>query len=834
MNQKHKPAIAHICIDDDDKQRVQGVKEHLKSVAKISKLNAGKIGLPTLGELIGMLHDLGKYSSEFQDYLKSETGVLDPDEDDYVPYMTSRKGKVDHSTAGAQLLWRELSGKGTIEMITGQVLSLCIASHHSGLIDCLSPGVNKPVEDIFSKRMEKDDNRTHLSEVLKKVDEEILSYVQRLIADQAIFCEFQEVIRKIVLLTPEKSDKSFVAQSQIGLLVRFLFSCLIDADRTDSADFSSPHRSKFLSYGHYQGWKFLISRLERYISQFKQENAIDLLRKEISESCLLAAKQEKGTYTLTVPTGGGKTLASLRFALHHAGLHGMDRVVYVVPFTSIIDQNAEIARKVLEAEVEEQGCIVLEHHSNLAPEHQTWKEKIISENWDAPVVFTTSVQFLEALFGRGTRGARRMHQLANSVLVFDEVQTMPINCIHLFNNAINFLVEQCGCTVLLCTATQPLLSRVDIKKGAIRLRKNSEIISDVNQLFEKLKRVDVDYKRRSGGWSMEDVVGLADEEVVKVQSCLIIVNTKNTARSLYKLFEEKRVVYEIYHLSTNMCPAHRKSVLNEIRCRLDKKEPTVCISTQLIEAGVDVDFGSVIRTLAGLDSIAQAAGRCNRHGKRATGRVHVVNIKDEKLVSLDDIKIGQDKAERVLNDYESFPEKFHRNCIGPKSMEWYYENYFFARAGEMDYPISSDRLGHDDTLINLLSLNYSITSEYRRIYKRFPNIYLRQSFDAAARAFNVINTPTRGIVVPFGKNGQLVISKLCSNHQDCFSFDLLRQAQQFTVNVFPKQLDDMLKAKVVREVQEGSGILYLADRRYYSCKFGLSKGPEDKMEVLDV
>ncbi len=811
----------------------QLLSHHLLNVAELSSSNARKVGLPLQGELIGLLHDLGKYSTEFQNYLKSATGLLNFDEDEEFVDAKGLKGKIDHSSAGAQFIWQGLSPQGQLGTIVSQILALCLASHHSGLIDCLKSGVNSPVEDAFTKRMKKADQRTHHTEVLSKADKNILDQIRQIIANPETIDGFQKVIRKIVLQSPSKNDISLVAQNHVGLLVRFLFSCLIDADRVDSACFENPARVKYITDRESFQWDSLILRIEDHLGSFKQEYPIDRLRREIAEYCLNAAKRDKGTFTLTVPTGGGKTLASLRFALHHAKIHEMDRVIYIIPFTSIIDQNAQVARQILEPEGIEPGSVVLEHHSNLTPEKQTWRSKVISENWDAPIVFTTNVQFLETLFGSGTRGARRMHQLANSVLIFDEIQTLPINCIHLFNNAINFLVEQCGSTVVLCTATQPLLNRVDAHKGAIKLHEGSEIISDVRQLFDDLKRVEVLNDSKPGGWLLEEVAELTQEETLAVGSCLVIVNNKKTAQELYRLCA-KRDGFQVYHLSTNMCPAHRKSILDEVRSRLDRQQPTICISTQLIEAGVDVDFGAVIRVIAGLDSIAQAAGRCNRHNRRAElGRVHIVNIKEENLGMLPDIKIGRDKAERVLDDYKQDPERFGNNCIGPEAMEWFYENYFFSRANEMDYMVSSKEVGHEDTLLNLLSVNTLSLGEYKRAYGIAPEIYLRQSFMTAAKNFKAIDAPTQGIVVPFGEEGQSIVNELCSIYPAGVGFNVLRRAQQFSVNVFPKLLNEMILAEVVRETQDGSGILYLADKRYYSSKFGISEQPEEIMEMLN-
>lgn len=809
----------------------QSLATHLQGVAEKSASFANKVGLPRQGEIIGLLHDLGKYSDEFQAYLKSAVGLLRQDEDEDFVDAKGLKGKVDHSSAGAQHVWAELSKQGQLGQIVGQILSLCIASHHSGLIDCLTSNPSRPVEDAFTKRMNKLDSRTHLEEAVEKADEAILARARELLAQPEMLKGIQSGIGRILLTTPDKNDKSIVAQQQIGLLVRFLFSCLIDADRIDTADFESPKQAKLRMHGSYASWELLIGRLETHLASLQPRHQIDKLRKDISAHCLESAPRNKGIYTLTVPTGGGKTLASLRFALHHARKYEMDRVIYVIPFTSIIDQNAKVARDILEPEGTTPDSVVLEHHSNLTPEAQTWRAKILSESWNAPVIYTTSVQFLETLFGAGTRSARRMHQLANAVLIFDEIQTLPINCVHLFNNAINFLVDQCGSTVVLCTATQPLLDKVDANKGAMRIPKGNELMPDVKQLFDDLKRVEVRNRRKPGGWTMDEIAELARDETATTGSCLVIVNTKRSAQTIYRLCNGQDVV-PVYHLSTNMCPAHRKFILAEIRERLERKEPTLCISTQLIEAGVDVDFGAVIRFAAGLDSIAQAAGRCNRHGIRETGIVHVVNPQEEDLNKLSDIKIGRDKAERVLDDYEENPGRFANNRIGPEAMTWYYENYFFARAGDMAYSVSAQELGHDDTLLNLLSVNSQAKAAYEKGNGQAPNIYLRQSFMAAAKAFKAIDAPTRGVIVPYAKAGRDIIAQLCAAYLPDKEFDLLRQAQQFTVNVFPNILERLMKAGAVQEIQEGTGILFLTDPRYYSLEFGLTDSPEGKMEVL--
>ena len=540
-----------------------------------------------------------------------------------------RKGKIDHSTAGAQYLTQKI-GQSSVHTIVGQILSLCMVSHHSGLINCLTTD-NNGTWDSYSKRLSKNSDKTHSEECEENIDEEILERINTILSDKSLTSPFEERCRSILVVSPERNPLSSVVQFQLGLLVRFLFSALLDADRQDTADSEKPNTAGHRLRGKYKPWSVLIERFENSYKNFATRTPVDELRKEVSSHCFHAAQRQRGLFTLTVPTGGGKTLACLRFALHHAQIHDLERIINIIPFTSIIDQNAQVVREILEPTncPKDTGRIVLEHHSNIGADAQSWKEKLLIENWDAPVVFTTMVQFLEALFGAGTRGARRMHQLANAVIVFDEIQTLPVQCVHLFNNAINFLVDHCGSTAVLCTATQPLLGSVNQKKGALKLTPENELMPNVGKLFDDLKRVHVHDYRKSPGWSYPEIAALSVEQVKTTGSCLVIVNMKKAARIIFE--EAGKDNFEIFHLSTGMCPAHRKATLKTIRKKLDNGEPILCISTQLIEAGVDVRFPLSHPLLAGLDSIAQAAGRCNRHGGPEIGNVFVVNPLEENL-----------------------------------------------------------------------------------------------------------------------------------------------------------------------------------------------------------
>lgn len=831
------PWIAHRREADG---ALQSLENHLLAVARLSAGNASKLkfsmddgacpaGLDGAGEVLGLLHDLGKYSQAFQDYLGSAVGLIDQDADDFVDAKQLR-GRIDHSTAGAQYIWRRLSQTGRLGQLSGEILALCIASHHSGLIDCLTPDG----QDNFTRRMNKPEHSAHLAEALERVDASVSSRLADLI-DQTDFSQrLQRVAHNIAQLEQRSSGSVQIVQFKFGLLLRFLFSCLIDADRVDSADFEHPHAGRLRHYGHYPRWEALVDRLETHNAGFGDTNPIDALRREVSEHCRLAASRPPGIFTLTVPTGGGKTLASLRFALHHAQIHRLDRVIHVIPFTSIIDQNSDVARRILEPAEKgvEPGSIVLEHHSNLTPDEQTWRTKILSENWDSPVIYTTSVQLLETLFGAGTRGPRRMHQLANAVIVFDEAQTVPLSCIHMFNNAINFLVEHCGSSVVLCTATQPLLNGVNPQKGAARCQAKDEIVPDVQRLFAALKRVEVRYCHRAGGWSDDEVATLAASEIDDTGSCLVIVNTRQAALNLYQVCVPL-LGSGIFHLSTRMCPEHRRKVLAEIRRRLAADRPTLCISTQLIEAGVDVDFGTVIRYVAGLDSIAQAAGRCNRNGRRAMACVYVINPAEERIDRLVAIREGRDIAQRVLDEFAMDPKAFNDDLLSPAALDLYFKYYFHRRADQMDYPLAADAAMREDKLLNLLAENSLAVHDYTQHRKNAPPSHLRQAFMTAARAFRAIDAPTQGIIVPYGADGREVIAQLCSTSKPELQFDGLRRAQQFSVNLFSQQFEALQRVGAIWEIGSGIGIYHLHPE-YYSDEFGLSDTPVVPMEPLYV
>ena len=416
-----------------------------------------------------------------------------------------------------------------------------------------------------------------------------------------------------------------------------------------------------------------------------------------------------------------------------------------------------------------------------------------------------------------------MHQLAKAVIVFDEIQALPIKCAHLFCNAIHFLLEYCGSSAVLCTATQPLLNEINGEKGAIQLTLDQEIVPNVKNIFNELKRVEIIDNTQKEGWRDEEIAQLAIESLKLYGSCLVVVNTKKSAYSLYDLCK-KKTSYPVYHLSTHMCAAHRRKFLADIEKKLHDNEPVLCISTQLIEAGVDVDFGAAIRFLAGLDSIAQTAGRCNRNNRYSYRPVYIVNALEENITEIVDIKIGQEKTERILEEFKKRPDLFDGDLLSPAAMSLYFKYFFFDRADIMDYPVKTNEIGREDTLLRLLTSNDLSAGEYARRYAdeaQNNNLILKQSFASASRAFRAIDAPTQGIIVQYEQEGKNMVAELCSAYEVNKQYKLLHSAQHYSVNVFPHVYKKLQEQGAIFEVQKGADIWYL-DERYYSDEFGLS------------
>ena len=407
--------------------------------------------------------------------------------------------------------------------------------------------------------------------------------------------------------------------------------------------------------------------------------------------------------------------------------------------------------------------------------------------------------------------------MSNVILIFDEVQCLPIKTVHLFNNALNFLTTQANTTAVLCTATMPLLEKVAPEYGHLKIPENSSIISNKKLLSQKLRRTEIINRCRTTGWSNQELKEFALEQQSQHQSVLIICNTKQSARDIFERIKSA-TVHPVVHLSTNMCPAHRQHKISQIRRTIDPEtpKPLICVSTQLIEAGVDLDFGCVIRSLAGLDSIIQAAGRCNRHGHHTEKKpVFVLNLAEETLsAALAEMKIGQDVTLRVFREYKENPEKFDSSLLSEKAMKLFYEYFFYDRARDMRYPVKAcpkpehqqTDVSQNTTLTDLLSTNGASIKECkeRGSDQSALKLALQQAHSTAAEAFCVIDAPTQGILVPYKSDehdGGRLISKLAECYQNeniplPQKIKLHKQAQKFTVNAFPHIIKNSANLKL--------------------------------------
>lgn len=530
--------LAHI-----DGDREQSVKEHLQGTAELAEKFAAKFRKADWGYCCGMLHDIGKYSAEFQKKIKENLDI-----------------RVDHSTAGAKVC----------ENLDGcyWLLTYCIAGHHAGLPDLGREGLPSSLLGRLKKRL------CDYSAYEKEI-------------------EIPQITTPPIAMNPEQ-DPNFA----LSVFIRMLYSCLVDADFLDTEQFMN---NGTVQRDSGESMDVLLEKLQNYTAKWlinRNDTTIDGRRSEILRNCLEMGKSSKGLFQLTVPTGGGKTVASLAFALQHAVENHMDRVIYVIPYTSIIEQNAQVFREILSSEN------VLENHSNV--DYESSEEfkpmQLAAENWDKPVVVTTNVQFFESLYANKSSKCRKLHNIVNSVIIFDEAQMLPPNYLKPCMAMIEELLQQYGTSIVLCTATQPALQQFLPEKYVAR-----ELCPRREEQFRFFERV-----------TYQNIDTVTEEEMAeKLQQewhALCIVNTRKRAQRLYEQLQGEGV----YHLSTTMYPAHRKRVLAEIRERLDDKKGKKCIviSTSLVEAGVDLDFTSVYRELAGVDSIIQAAGRCNRNGER--------------------------------------------------------------------------------------------------------------------------------------------------------------------------------------------------------------------------
>lgn len=705
-----KQYLAHVRQDKDGSFVIHNLEEHLRAVADLAGEFALTFGHSDWGQLAGLWHDLGKYSSAFQGYIARGSG-FDPE-----AHIEGGKGRVNHSSAGALHAVEKLGRRG-------KLLAYLIAGHHAGLADWHS---DEYALSSLSHRLE---DMQHLQAISNLT-----------IPDDVLHPAINPV------------SKPLGGETGLALWLRMLFSCLVDGDFLDTEKFMDGEKAQ--SRGTFSSIEELLGKFDEHMTKLTAEakpTPVNRVRAEVLRQCRESASGIPGLFSLTVPTGGGKTLSGLAFALTHALRYKKPRIIYVIPYTSIIEQTAEIFRGIF-------GDNVVEHHSNLDPEKESAKSRLATENWDASIIVTTNVQFFESLFAARTSRCRKLHNIVNSVVVLDEAQLLNPEFLQPILNTINLLTRHYGVTFVISTATQPALnSRKGFGwtfKGLDGVR---EIMTDPDALYQDLERVTVDmpcdlHARR--GW--EEIAA----EIIPHESVLAIVNTRRDCRELHRLMPDGTI-----HLSAAMCGEHRSQVIAGIRERLEKKVPIRVVSTQLVEAGVDIDFPVVYRALSGLDSIAQAAGRCNREGKLYRGMVVV--FVPPKSSPPGTLRRAEQTTISLLSGSTSDPmarELFTR-----------YFEHFYMKADSLDKHGIQDLLTTDAPELKI-------------------------QFRTAAEKFQLIDdVESQAILIWYGES-QALIGKLKKDGPERW---LMRKLQRYSVNLPRRVVEKLITTGEVREVWPG-------------------------------
>ncbi len=678
------------------------LEAHLLSTAKRAAAFAAEFGGSDHAFLAGLWHDLGKYSPEFQAKLRCDADAHCEQVTPCAAAGSSGRARVDHSTAGALHAVERLGGPG-------RLLAYLIAGHHAGLPDWESVEAGA----------------ASLCHRLKRVD-----LLARARAGQP---------PARILATAQPAGKP-PSGAHPALWLRMLYSCLVDADFLDTESFFDPEASG--SRGLFPQLGDLEASLDAHLAGLQaaaRATPVNAIRRHVLEACRKGAARPPGAYTLTVPTGGGKTLSSLAFALRHALRHGLRRVIYVIPYTSIIEQTADVFRRAL-------GDVLVEHHSAYEPPpgSEDRRRRLASENWDAPLVVTTSIQFFESLFAARSGRCRKLHNIVASVVVLDEAQMLPPEFLEPILWALGELRDRYRVSLLLTTATQPALEPRREREFTFRgLPGLSELMPDRTDLHRRMRRVKLnlptDYARA------KDWQAVADG-ILRFPTVLAIVNRRADAAALHKLLGPGT-----YHLSGLMCGAHRSDTLAAIRTELAAGRPTRVVSTQLVEAGVDLDFPVVFRALAGLDSIAQAAGRCNREGRLLAGEVHVFVPPTPSPVG--HLRMAEDCARRLLEGGLDDP-------FAPESFEQFFRELYWLPGTE--------RLDAHRILECL---------------PRHPSLLFR----SAAERFRMIDDAGMApLVIRYGPEGRALADSLLGCGPDRFLF---RRLQRYTVQVPRRALD---------------------------------------------
>lgn len=734
--------ISHLYQSKEDGQWIiQSNDDHQEGVAKMAAFFAGQFGLSSWGYALGLIHDKGKERAAFQQYIRKENGLPTDDKKHYNNH--------NHAFVGG-ILANELMGEGVSHLLANQIIS-----HHTGLHDF------GDVESILKEK-----------QLLKEINKDGVGLNKSVLIQELIDSPF---------------SKTKVEWKHFHHLSRMLFSCLVDADRLDTERFMDV--KSWRKRGSTTTLADLLSRLEAFMQEL-QSNATDTkvnrIRRQVQEQCCAASSGEKGFYSLTVPTGGGKTFSSLLWAMKHAVSHKMNRIIIAIPYTSIIVQTAGLLKNIFGEEN------VLEHHSNFNPddikdEEKREKAKLATENWDYPIIVTTNVQLFESMFSNKPSDCRKLHNIVNSVIVLDEAQMLPTGFLQPIVDALKAYQEMFGVSVLFTTASQPVLSGLiegtNPTAGFKGIEHIKEIIPNELALHEGLRRVKLEIDDE--GKTYAEIAAKLSE----YNKVLCIVNTRKDAKELYDRLPNDGVKL---HLSRMMCPAHVYETIDKIKALLkDESQPIVrVIATQLVEAGVDIDFPVVFRQEAGLDSVLQAAGRCNREGKYTIGHAFVFSLSAEQRIPFGSIKDANNARKNLPADSDWF---------APFTMTAYFHQ-LYCRIGTFD----KKEIKH--WLYNPTEL----------------------CFKTASEAFRLIDDDCINIIVNWEDSMEIVEAL---KESGC-TYSLMKQLSQFTVGVRAKDFKQLNGYGVVEEILDG--IYVLTDRAQYNKDTGLSLDNHWLEEILTI
>ena len=777
----------------DGKKYIQTVEEHCRGVAEIAAELLRDIGLEKTAYLAGIIHDLGKFSENFKNYIEK---AADGEK--------VQRGSVNHTFAGVRFLLEKHSDKqiSGFSDIVLEILAYAVGAHH-GLFDCVDDNNNNG----FTKRIQKEgiDYLNAAQEFLKiccsKQDiEDLLKQ-----SEKECFPVFNE-IEKLADNADAKIQNTQIT-FYIGFLARLILSAIIEADRSDTSQFMNGYSEKTVK-NISEIWINCIKNVEQKLSTMPLDKPINKTRAQISALCAEAGNLESGIYRLNLPTGAGKTLTSLRYALYHALKHNKKRIIFTMPLLSIIEQNAGIIHDYIGNEE-----LILEHHSNIVETDENDeldKRELLIESWDVPIIITTMVQLLNTLFAGKTANIRRMQALCNSIIVIDEVQTVPDKMLSLFNLALNFLAKICNATIILCSATQPCFEKTMYPldksvKDLITLTKEQETV---------FKRVRLEYK---GEMDCEELADFAAGILEENNSLLLVCNTKNEAAVMFNLLCSKIKDVKAFHISAGMCTAHRKETIKEMQEALENKQQKVlCVSTQVIEAGVDVSFARVIRLLAGMDNIVQATGRENRNREfdgLAPG--YIVRLKGEFLKGLSEIEAAKNAAADLLVKYKNNPQIYDDDLMSVKAVNEYYKSlYENVKSGYHDFYIESVR----DSILNLMSCNENVDSGKIPEYNKY---FMHQALKTAGGLFTVFDESSIDIIVPYNRGTEIIQKIFAVGDKDYGKLKaVLKEAKLYTVSLFKYQ-----KIKLEEQgalIFVSSAGVYILQDGYYDELTGLN------------